>query len=161
MIRPFAPISQGREPCEFKSDFLPNSNLGFAEKRFRFPMLALRKWFIIQMNHQSERFKKRFINRVSAVADVDRLIGVLRRRGLQSGSEIQHNLGISRATLSRLVKQAGPQVARFGRSVATRYALSREIAGLGRSTPVFRVDEQGVVGDHGMLHWVAGDGCWL
>ena len=34
--------------------------------------------------------------------------------------------------MSRLIHEAGSRVCRFGRSVATRYALPREIAGLGR-----------------------------
>jgi hypothetical protein len=45
--------------------------------------------------------------------------------------------------------------------VATRYALSREIAGLGRHSTVFRVDERGRPNRHGVLHFLAGGGCWL
>jgi hypothetical protein len=63
--------------------------------------------------------------------------------------------------MSRLMRVAGPRVCRFGRSVATRYALPREIAGLGRHSPVFRVDERGYPNRHGVLHFLAGGGCWL
>ena len=91
----------------------------------------------------------------------DRLINVLRNRGLLSGKEIQRELGVSQPVVSRLIQAAGPLVSRFGRSVATRYALSREIAGLGRRSPIFRVDEHGTAIEHGVLHWLAGDGCWL
>ncbi len=68
---------------------------------------------------------------------LDRLLGVLRRRGLLRGEEIQRELGISQPVMSRLMREAGPRVCRFGRSVATRYALPREIAGLG--TPFARL----------------------
>ena len=92
---------------------------------------------------------------------LDRLLGVLRRRGLLRGEEIQRELGISQPVMSRLMREAGPRVCRFGRSVATRYALPREIAGLGRHSPVFRVDERGHPNRHGVLHFLAGGGCWL
>ena len=92
---------------------------------------------------------------------VDRLLGVLRRRGLLRGEEIQKELGISQPVMSRLVREAGSRVCRFGRSVATRYALPREVAGLGRRSPVFRVDEGGHPHQHGVLHFLAGGGHWL
>ena len=92
---------------------------------------------------------------------VNRLLDLLRRRGLLSGKEIQRELGISQPSASRLVSEAGSRVCRFGRSVATRYALPREIAGLGSRSPVFRVDEQGKPTEHGVLHFLLGDGCWL
>jgi HipA-like C-terminal domain len=95
------------------------------------------------------------------VERLDRLLGVLRRRGLLRGEEIQRELGISQPVMSRLVREAGPRVCRFGRSVATRYAVPREIAGLGRRSPVFRVDELGHPNPHGVLHFLAGGGCWL
>ena len=101
----------------------------------------------------------------------DRLVDVLRRRGLASGREIRRELGLSQPTLSRLIREAGPRVCRFGRSVATRYAAPRPIDGLGPSAPVFRVDERGLPAEHGVLHWLArgetylerssGDGQWF
>ena len=92
---------------------------------------------------------------------VDRLLDMLRRRGLLRGEEIQRELRISQPVMSRLIHEAGSRVCRFGRSVATRYALPREIAGLGRQSPVYRVDERGRPSRHGVLHFLAGDGCWL
>lgn len=91
---------------------------------------------------------------------LDQLLGVLRRRGLLRGEEIQKELGISQPVMSRLVREAGPRVCRFGRSVATRYALPREIAGVGRNAPVFCVDESGHPNRHGVLHFIAGGACW-
>lgn len=63
--------------------------------------------------------------------------------------------------MSRLIREAGPRLIRFGRSVATRYALPREIEGVGSHAPVFRVDEHGNVSDHGTLHFLEGGGTWL
>jgi hypothetical protein len=63
--------------------------------------------------------------------------------------------------MSRLMREVGPRVSRFGRSVATRYALAGEIAGLGRQVTVFRVDEDGRANRHGVRHFLTGDGCWL
>ncbi len=74
---------------------------------------------------------------------LDRLFRVLRKDGLWRGEEIQRELGISQPVMSRLLHEAGSGVFRFGRSVVTRYALLREIASLGFSAPVFRVDEHG------------------
>lgn len=92
--------------------------------------------------------------------EVDRLLDVL-RRGFLSGKEIQRELGISQPVMSRLVREAGSRLIRLGRSVATRYALPREISGLGQHASVFRVDEQGDLTDHGVLHFLTGGGCWL
>lgn len=92
---------------------------------------------------------------------VERLLGILGRRGILRGEEIQRELEISQPVMSRLIRQAGSRVSRFGRSVATRYALPREVAGLGRSCPVYRVDERGHPNQHGVLHLLAGGGSWL
>ncbi len=69
---------------------------------------------------------------------LDRLFAILRRGRLLRGEEIQRELGISQPVMSRLMREAGPRVCRFGRSVATRYGLSREIAGIGRNLLVSR-----------------------
>lgn len=92
---------------------------------------------------------------------LESLIRILSRGGFWRGEEIQRELGISQPVMSRLVREAGPRICRFGRSVATRYALPREIAGVGRQAPVFRVDEQGHPTRHGVLHFLARDGYWL
>ena len=63
--------------------------------------------------------------------------------------------------MSRLIRQAGPRVGRFGRSVSTRYGLTHEIPGLGRHVPVFRVDERGHPNRHGVLRFLAGGAYWF
>jgi len=95
------------------------------------------------------------------VDKLDRLLVVLRRGGLLRGEEIQRELGISQPAMSRLMREAGHRVCRFGRSVATRYALSREIAGIGRKLPIFRVDERGYPDQHGILHLLSEGRSWL
>ena len=92
---------------------------------------------------------------------LDRLLVILRRGGFLRGEEIQRELGISQPTMSRLMREAGHRVCRFGKSVATRYALSREIAGIGRNLPVFRVDESGHPNQLGLLHLLSGGRSWL
>jgi hypothetical protein len=92
---------------------------------------------------------------------VNELLSLLEKRGLLRGEEIQRELGISQPVMSRLIREAGSRVCRFGRSVATRYALPREVAGLGHQAPVCRVDERGRPAKHGVLHFLAGDDCWL
>ena len=89
---------------------------------------------------------------------VDRLLDIL-RRGPLTGKEIQRDLGISQPVMSRLVRAAGSRLIRFGRSVATRYALLREIVGLGPQAPLFRIDDQGKFSDQGVLHFLEGGGC--
>ena len=92
---------------------------------------------------------------------LDRLFQILRTRGLLRGDEIQRALGISQPVMSRLIRDAGPRVCRFGRSVATRYGLAREIDGLGHRVPIFRVDETGAPHRYGVLHVLAEQGYWL
>ena len=92
---------------------------------------------------------------------LERLIRILRTGGLRRGVEIQRALGISQPVMSRLIRQAGPRVGRFGRSVSTCYGLTHEIPGLGRQVPVFRVDEKGQPNRHGVLHFLAGGEYWF
>lgn len=92
---------------------------------------------------------------------LNRILGILRKGGLLSGAEIRNDLGISQPTLSRLIREAGPRISRFGKAGATKYALPREIASLGQQQPIFRVDESGQPHKHGDLHFLAGESHWL
>lgn len=92
---------------------------------------------------------------------LDQLLRVLRTGGLLSGEEIQRKLKISQPVMSRLIRSAGLQVARFGRSVATVYGLPREIGRIGRQVPAFRVNEQGRPCRHGLIHFLSSGACWL
>jgi len=72
--------------------------------------------------------------------------------GLASSAALRAQLGVSAATLTRLVRALGDEVIRVGRGRATQYARTRRIEGLGRNLPVFRVDERGEPTPAGRLH---------
>ena len=77
------------------------------------------------------------------MASVHDLIDHLTRPGTIPAGELRDALGVSPATLSRLVAAAGEAVVRLGRARAVEYARTREIEGVGREAPVFRVGEDG------------------
>lgn len=86
-----------------------------------------------------------------AIAD---LIATL-SAGPLSGSELARRLSVSRATLSRLVAEAGSRVIRYGAARATTYAARRSLAGQS-SWPLYRIGENARSQAIGMLHSVAG-----
>src|SRR5882757_10779437 len=65
------------------------------------------------------------------------LVRALRARPLLA------TLGISRATLMRAVRAAGPEVLTIGRARRTSYAARRHLRGSADPLPLFQVDEQG------------------
>ena len=99
--------------------------------------------------------------RMRLMASVEQLLRALGRRGVASGRELASQLGVSQPTLSRLVIEAGERVCRMGRARATRYALSRLVAGLGTRLPVYQVDERGSSQRYGLLHLLAGGRHWV
>lgn len=73
-------------------------------------------------------------------------------RGVLRAAELRERLGVSPATLMRLVRDAGPQLVRIGRGRATRYALRQQWPTLDRSRfPMFRVTEAGAAVSAGEL----------
>lgn len=65
-------------------------------------------------------------------------------RGVRSAADLRQRLGVSPATLMRMVHAAGPDVIRFGRARATRYGLRQAWQGLDSARfPVFRVTPSG------------------
>ncbi|HXG89595.1 MAG TPA: HipA domain-containing protein [Vicinamibacterales bacterium] len=65
-------------------------------------------------------------------------------RGLLSASQLRERLGVSPATLMRLVRDGGPDVLRLGRARASKYALRQIWPHLdGSRFPLFRVTEAG------------------
>ena len=65
-------------------------------------------------------------------------------RGVLPASDLRERLGVSPATLMRMVRHAGPDVLRIGRGRATQYALRQQWPALdGSRFPVFRVTESG------------------
>ncbi|MCB1628690.1 MAG: type II toxin-antitoxin system HipA family toxin YjjJ [Xanthomonadales bacterium] len=72
------------------------------------------------------------------------LTELLRRRGPMPAAALQQALGVSRATLSRWVANAGSQVQRLGAARATVYATARQIAGRS-SWPLYRIGPEAKV----------------
>lgn len=88
----------------------------------------------------------------------DRLITLL-SRGPASAQELATRLGISQPTFSRLARTL-PEVVPFGEGRARRYALAREVRGLGQSFPVHRISESGQVTFWATLRTLHG-GAWF
>ncbi len=94
------------------------------------------------------------------MTDVDSLLAELSRRRVARAAELRTALGISGPTLSRLVGRAGERVLRMWSGRATSYARTRQIEGLGRRLPIFRVDETGQATAAGLLHLLAEGQHW-
>jgi len=90
----------------------------------------------------------------------DALIRELQRRGIASAAELQQALGISQPTLSRLTAKLAGRIVAMGRARATRYALLRELRGLGAEFPLYAVELSGQLVAIGALKCLAG-GRWL
>lgn len=75
----------------------------------------------------------------------------------QDAATLCAQLGLSQASFSRLWQASGPEVVRFGRARATRYALARTLPELGGQLPLYRVDASGQVQAFGQLHLLARD----
>ncbi|MBS0558047.1 MAG: type II toxin-antitoxin system HipA family toxin YjjJ [Proteobacteria bacterium] len=91
-------------------------------------------------------------------ARCDQLEALLRRRGVLPATAIAAELGVSQPTVSRLLAQASGQIVRIGRARAARYALARDVAGMGNRWPVYRIDAQARSACIGVLHALHGDG---
>jgi hypothetical protein len=71
------------------------------------------------------------------------LIQTLRAQPHLPAAELLAALGVSRATLMRAVRAAGPEVLTIGRARRTSYAARRRLRGSANPLPVFQVDEGG------------------
>src|SRR5882762_3647487 len=88
----------------------------------------------------------------------ENLIRTLRARPHIPAAELLVTLGISRATLMRAVRAAGPEVLAIGRARRTSYAARRLLRGSAEPLPVFQVDEQGGSAEVGRLNLAYPDG---
>src|SRR6201995_298010 len=77
--------------------------------------------------------------------------------GPLSAATLLARLGVSRATLSRLVDAAGSEVIRYGNARATSYARRRSVAGQ-TAWPIHRVEADGRLTSIGVLIPVAASG---
>ena len=82
---------------------------------------------------------------------VERLVTTLRVNGPLRGADLAGRLGVSKATLSRLVAAAGTAVRRYGSARATSYAAAGEVRGA-RVWPLYRIDSHARVVALGQLH---------
>jgi len=74
------------------------------------------------------------------------------RGGALHASTLRERLGVSPATLMRMVRASGPDLLRLGRARATRYALRQIWSGLdGSRFPLFRITESGAAVSAGEL----------
>src|SRR5256886_17146922 len=65
-------------------------------------------------------------------------------RGVLPASALRERLGVSPATLMRMVREAGPEILRIGRGRATQYGLRQVWPNLDSSRfPLFRIRESG------------------
>jgi DNA-binding transcriptional ArsR family regulator len=93
-----------------------------------------------------------------ATSNVARLLELL-ARGPATSSELTRALGVSQPTLSRLLRplEKGGRVARLGTTRGARYGLSREVADVGASWPLFLIDEQGAPTEIASVHAIETD----
>lgn len=83
--------------------------------------------------------------------------------GITSASDLGHALGISQPSVSRALRNLADdgRVLRIGSTRGARYALRREIEGVGSAWPLRRVDRNGDIHEIGNLHALAADQYYL
>jgi hypothetical protein len=86
------------------------------------------------------------------------LMQTLRARPHLPAGELLAALGVSRATLMRAVRAAGPEIVTIGRARRTSYAARRRLRGSADPLPVFQVDERGGSEQVGRLNLAYPDG---
>jgi hypothetical protein len=89
------------------------------------------------------------------------LLRTLRARPHLAAADLLGTLGVSRATLMRAVRAAGPAVLTIGRARRTTYAARRDLRGNANPLPLFRIDQQGGSEQVGRLHLAYPDGTFL
>lgn len=69
--------------------------------------------------------------------------------------ELQAELGVSQAAVSRLMSKAGTRVLRLGAGRSTRYTLAVDVFGVQANASVFEIGETGIVQEFGSLRQTA------
>jgi DNA-binding CsgD family transcriptional regulator len=77
--------------------------------------------------------------------------------GIRSSEEIQKRLGLSQATVSRLITALKDEIVVIGRARSRRYTLRRDVRGLGGDFPVFSIDPEGNATSLGILAAIGQD----
>lgn len=91
----------------------------------------------------------------------DRLLATLRLRQVATARELGEALGASQPSISRLLTTAGNQVVKIGHARSSRYAVVRDVRGLGNRWPLYRIDTAGQPQIFGQLVALHGGSCWL
>lgn len=77
------------------------------------------------------------------MADIPDRLARLLSSGAATSVQIQQGLSVSQPTASRLLQAGAPEVVRVGQGRRARYALRREIPGIGPDWPLFAIDAAG------------------
>lgn len=79
--------------------------------------------------------------------------------GPRSAPDLAQSLGTSEPTILRALRtlERDQRVLRMGKTKGARYALRRNVAAIGSSWPLFRIDESGAVHELGMLEAIQRD----
>lgn len=80
--------------------------------------------------------------------------------GSRTSPELQQALGVSQPVVSRLLSSLAGRVVRLGHARATRYAIPRNVRGVGSDFPVYAVLESGDVRPKGELLALQGGEYW-
>lgn len=94
-------------------------------------------------------------------ASRDRLYAVLAREGTLGAATLATRVGVSVATLHRLLAEAGSHVVVAGRARRARYALRRPLRGNLADLPLLEIDSDGRASEVGTLATVYPERTWL
>ncbi|MFT4101025.1 MAG: type II toxin-antitoxin system HipA family toxin YjjJ [Burkholderiaceae bacterium] len=86
------------------------------------------------------------------------MLATVLARGPQQAGDVARLLGVSRSTLSRTVRAAGPRIVTRGTARRTTYGLRRTLRGSDSPLPLYRVDAQGELHRIGELDPVSPSG---
>ncbi len=89
---------------------------------------------------------------------VDDLLEALRGSRPRTSAQLQAELGVSQAAVSRLVTKAGHRILRLGAGRSTRYTLLADLFGTQPSAGLFEVSETGIVRELGTLRQLTTQG---
>ncbi len=92
------------------------------------------------------------------VAARERLDSVMLRGGLASAISLSDKLGVSVATLHRILHERGDQIVRLGSTKQARFALRRLVRGKRAPIPVYLINELGQGLNCGRLDLIAPEG---
>jgi hypothetical protein len=91
------------------------------------------------------------------------LQALLRQGGALTSAELQVQLGVSQATVSRALTPliATAQVQKVGAARSQRYVMPRTVPGVGREVPVMRVDARGQAAPFARMLPLVGGAFWV